>query len=289
MDLNAMQKHLDQVMYDQNNRVIPEFEGYSPNEMENILYYPFELNSPIGLQKLTDSECQKIPLFNQVKYFMNLLKDNGEIKLTVKGFLPTKVVKDIYQQGYLEEFQFKNGISKLYKELDSMTVNLTRLLAEVAGLTKRRNGKLSLTKKGEKLLSDDYQLLIELLKNYAMKFNWPYYDGYGDNQIGQFGFGFSLILLNKYGHEQRLSQFYSDLYFKAFPELQEQLVTNEYVDVKEQLKRCYALRTFDRFMAYFGMIEIEKEGKSLISDVKITKTELFDKLIIVRPHVKEMK
>jgi hypothetical protein len=33
--------------------------------------------------------------------------------------------------------------------------------------------------------------------------NWAYYDGYGDNEVGRFGAGFSLILLSKYGHKPR--------------------------------------------------------------------------------------
>lgn len=45
-----------------------------------------------------------------------------------------------------------------------MSVNLTRLLAERSGLTKKRNGKLSLTKKGENLSADNCKL-FELIFN----------------------------------------------------------------------------------------------------------------------------
>ena len=37
-------------------------------------------------------------MLNQIKYFLELIKKNNEIKLTAKGFLPTKVVKEIYCQ-----------------------------------------------------------------------------------------------------------------------------------------------------------------------------------------------
>jgi len=159
MDLEDIQKHLDKVMNVQNNKEMPEFEGYSPFEMHNILHFTFESNSPIRIQKLSDIDYKKIPILNQVKYFMNLISGNGEIKLTAKGFLPTKIVKDIYNQEYLEEVLVKSGISQIYKESDSMTVNLTRILIELSGLIKKRNGKLSLTKNGEKIISDDYKLL----------------------------------------------------------------------------------------------------------------------------------
>lgn len=284
MDLKDIQKHIDKVMNEQNNKAISEFEGYSPFEMHHILHFTFESNSPISVQKLSDNDYKKIPMLNQVEYFLNLISENGEIKLTAKGFLPTKIVKDIYNQGYLEEVLFKSGISKLYKESDSMTVNLTRILTELSGLIKKRNGKLSLTKNGEKIISDNYKLLDLILKTITTKFKWTYYDGYGDNQIGQLGFGFSLILMSKYGNEKHLDQFYADKYFKAFPDLLEQDSPSRFVTQEKHSANCYSLRTFDRFLEYFGLIKIEMADKSWDADKYITKTELFDKLIKVRPH-----
>ncbi|RXQ95971.1 hypothetical protein EO244_06625 [Ancylomarina salipaludis] len=283
MDLRDLQKHIDQVMNEQNNREIPDFEGYSPFEMHHILHFTFEPNSPIILQKLADSDFSMCPMFNVVKYYLDLVKNLGEIKLTTKGFLPTKIVQEIYSQGFLEEYQFSSGISKLYKETDSLTVNLTRLLAELAGLTKKRNGKLSLTKTGEKMASDNQELFDLIFKTMTQKFSWAFYDGYEDQQIGQFGFGFSLILLSKYGAEKRLDNFYSDKYLKAFPQFIES-ITPTYGTVEEYASHCYSVRTFERFLSYFGLVEIEKQGKTLDRKKYITKTELFDELIKVRPH-----
>lgn len=283
MDLGDLQKHIDQVMNEQNNREIPEFEGYSPFEMHHILHFTFEPNSPINLQNLADSDCLKCPMFNLVKYFLDLVKSKGEIKLTAKGFLPTKIVQDIYNQGFLEEYQFSSGISKLYKESDSLTVNLTRLLSELAGLTKKRNGKISLTKTGEKIASDNQKLFDLIFKTMTQKFSWAYYDHYENEQIGQFGFGFSLILLSKYGAEKQLDNFYSEKYIKAFPQFLES-INPTYGTIEEYAGNCYSVRTFERFMHFFGLVKIEKEGKMLDRMKFIIKTELFDKLIKVRPH-----
>lgn len=284
MDLKELQKHIDQVMHEQNNRLIPEFEGYSPFEMHRILHFTFEPDSLIRLQKLNDSEYRSVPLLNQVKYFLNLVLKSGEIKLTAKGFLPTSIVKDIYNQEYLEEVQFTSGISQLYKENDSMTVNLTRLLAELSGLTKKRNGKLSLTKKGERITSDDYELLKLILNTMTTKFNWAYYDGYGDNQIGQLGFGFSIILLNNYGGTKRLDKFYAEKYFNAFPDLIEIEAPTNYENPDKRSNNCYSIRTFDRFLDYFGLVKIETIGEKWKTDKYLSKTDLFDKLLKVRPH-----
>ncbi len=284
MDLKDIQKHINQVMNGQNNRSIPEFERYSPLEMHHILHFTFEPNSPISIQKLTDIDYKKIPMLNQIKYFLDLIKKNGEIKLTVKGFLPTKFVKEIYNQEFLEKSLIKSGTYQIYKETDSLTVNLTRLLAELSGLTKKRNGKLSLTKTGEKLSSDNYKLFDLIFKTMATRFNWAYYDGYGDNRIGQIGFGFSIILLHKYGGTKRLDKFYAGKYFNAFPDLIETEGRTKFETPGQRSNSCYSSRSFNLFFNYFGLIKIETVGERWNPDKYLTKTDLFDKLIKVRPH-----
>lgn len=283
MDLNEIQNHLDNIMSEQNNRTIPDFEGYSPFEMHQILHFTFEADSPIKLQKITDLDYKNIPLLNQIKYLTNLISVKGEIKLTNKGFLPTNVVSDIYQQRFLTDEYIERGISKLYKETDSLTINLTRLLIELAGIAKKRTGKLSLTKKGEKILSNDQKLLKTIIEIFASKFNWAYYDGFGENHIGQLGYGFSLILLSKYGDKNRLDSFYSEKYFKAFPQLLDSIEPT-YGTLESYSTRCYSLRTFDRFLDFFGLINIEQERNGLDTIKHISKSKIFDKLIKCTPH-----
>jgi len=283
MNLEELQRHFEKVINEQNNQGISDFEGYSPYEMTQILYSTFEPESLIKLQKLPDSDYQEIPILNQIKYITGLLDNAGEIKLTNKGNFPPKIVSELYQQGFLKDEYIEKGIVKLYKETDSKTVNLTRILIELAGLTKKRNGKLSLTKSSVKILSDNYELLRLILLTFATKFNWAYYDGYGKNQIGQLGWGFSLILLSKYGKEKRLDSFYAEKYFKAYPKLLESVETN-YGTLESNSTNCYSIRTFDRFLDYFGLIKIDKEGRGLSTKRYITKTDYFDRLIKCTPH-----
>lgn len=283
MDLEELQRHFDKIIHEQNNQSVSDFEGYSPYEMTQILYFTFEPESPVKLQKLSDSDYQKIPIFNQVKYLTELIDKAGEIKLTNKGFLPTKIVSELYQQGFLKEELIENNITKLYKETDSITINLTRILLELSRLTKKRNGKLSLTKFGEKIISANDRLLKTIIDTFTNKFNWAYYDRYGENQIGQLGWGFSLILLSKYGTEKRLASFYAEKYFKAYPQLLES-IEPVYGTLESYSTDCYSIRTFDRFLDYFGLINIENEGKGFNLKKYITKTDLFDKLIKCTPH-----
>jgi hypothetical protein len=248
--------------------------------MQQVLYSSFSKDSPIQLQKLPDEEYQQIPMLNQVKYLTHLINRAGEIKLTGKGFLPTKMVADIYQQGFIKDELIESGINKLYKETDSMAINLTRILAELAGLTKKRNGKLSLTKSSEKYRSNNDKLLRLLLTTFATKFNWAYYDGYQENGIGQFGFGFTLILLSKYGDNKQPDSFYAEKYFNAFPQLLEGVQPN-YGTLEKYTANCYSIRTFDRFLEYFGLVRIDKERKLGDSIKYISKSGLFDRIVHV--------
>lgn len=269
-------------MHEQNNRSISEFERYSPFEMQYILYDTFGEKSPINLTEVTESDYKTIPILNQARFLIELLYKQGEIKLTPKGFLPTKIVSEMYSQGFLKEELIESGISKLCKESDSITITLTRILLELSGIVKKQNGKLSLTKNGKKSLDSSHKILYLILTAFGTKFNWAFFDRYGENNIGQLGFGFTLILLSKYGKDKKIDTFYADKYFRAFPSLIKSLENPRVETVERQeAVRCYSLRSFDRFLDYFGVINIEEE-KRLSSDKYISKTEIFDKLITCR-------
>lgn len=282
-ELEEINKHFEKIQNERNNRGLPDFEGYSPLEMQFILYDTLGNNSPIQLIELRDADFKKIPLLNQVKYLLELINDSIELKLTAKGFLPTKIVSDIYNQKFIKDEMIESGISKLYKETDSDSINLTRILLELSGLVKKRNNILSLTKKGKMEFNDNYKLLKSIFKAFGTKFNWGYYDGYGENEIGQLGYGFSIILLSKYGSRKQLDSFYGKKYLTAFPMLLEQIEPSRFNTREKQVYKCYSLRTFDRFLGYFGLIKIDSENK-WDSKKFIKKTEIFDKLIKVRPN-----
>lgn len=283
MKLEDIQKQLNKVMQEENNRAKPDFEGYSPYEMHQILHFTFGAESPIQLQKLSDQDYQKIPILNLIKFLAELIRKNGEIKLTAKGYLPTTIVANVYNQGYMNDHYLELRNIKQIKEADSTSVTLTRILLELSGLAKKRNGKLSLTKAADKILPDNFELLKLIINTFGSKFNWAYFDGYGENQIGQLGYGFTLILLSKYGNEKQTDTFYADKYFEAFPLLLDSLKPT-YGTLEKYSTNCYSLRTFEIFLVYFGVIEIEKIGKAWDTVTNISKTELFDKLIGVSPH-----
>lgn len=278
--MEQINEALAKFMNEENNRPKESFEGYSPFEMSRILNFTFDIDSSIEFRALTSDEYNQMPLFRQVKHFLQMLMER-EIKLTTAGYLPPSIVKELYPLGAGDSL-IDSGFLKLSKELNSNSVILTRKITAIAGLTKIRNQKLSITNNGIKTAKDDTKLFKSLFETFCQKFNWAYFDGYPEEQIGQFGFGFSLILLGKYGKVKREDTFYAQKYFKALPKLMEDLMPT-YRSVEDYCEGCYSIRTFDRFMLYFSLIEIAKEQKANAPKY-ITKTDLFDKLIKIYPH-----
>jgi len=274
---------LSDAMLKQNNRPIPEFEGYSPFEMHILTRDPFGIQSPLQLKPLSEEEYHEIPLLNQIHYLARLINDAGELKLTQKGYLPPRIVAEIYEKGFIKDEFVELGITKLRKESDSITIILTAILVTLSGIAKKRNNKLSLTRQGKTLLSNKEQLLHTLFTTFGQTFNWAYFDGYGENQIGQLAFGFSIILLNKFGAEKQSDTFYATKYFAAFPAFIANTSTPRYGTIEDYVNHCYSIRTFERFLDYFGLVKIERE-KQPKAPTMISKTSLFDKLITIKPH-----
>jgi hypothetical protein len=119
-------------------------------------------------------------------------------------------------------------------------------------------------------------LAVELIDAGCGKYNSGYFDSFTAEQTGMTGVGFILMLLKKYGAQKRLDVFYSDKYFQAFNELQEE----------GGGLHCFSMRMFDRRLRHLGLIEYEKEGlgyHDINGATYIKKSLLLDRIIICHP------
>lgn len=276
--IEIINQWIGEFVQNRNSTALSQFEGYSPNEMFALIHGLWDADSPVKMRRLIEEDLNNIPLFRQVKHITDILLCEGKIKLTATNAIPPKIVKEVYELGIGDEL-IDSGILKLTKELDSQTVILTHIMLKIMKIIKEQKGVMTLTKKGEKIAKDSNKLFQELLWNFTCSYNFAYFDGYNNEQVGGMGCGFSFILLSMYGDQKRSYKFYAEKYFKAFPELLNGF-TRKYHTIEEQGAHCYSLRTFERFMIHFGLVEIEKT-KYPESEVYITKTHLFDKLIDV--------
>ena len=222
-------------------------------------------------------------MFIQVEYLLNRINDLGEIKLTSTGSLPTQMVKELYNQGFIKDYGIEKGYTKLFGEASCLPVHLTRIIVELSGFAKKKKGKLSLTNTWKnKLISKNRQdIFFQLFSSYSQKFNWSYLDSYPSQLTGQLGFAFTLLLLSKYGKIERLDNFYAEKYLKAFPKLSLDFKTGYFNDdVNRHFHDCYSYRTFDRFLEYFNLTDTRTEGKFFTDKKKfIKKTALFNEII----------
>jgi hypothetical protein len=244
-----------------------DFEGLSPEQMWGLLYSDCGEN----LIKLKDNKGLDIPLIKQISYYLNIVNASGEIKLTRAGNLPPSIVKEIYSQKFVPDIIIDTGITKLTKETDSMSVELTNILCRHGRLIKKREGKISLTAVGKRILATENFLPV-ILKTFCSKFNWAYFDVFEDTMIGQFGCYYSIYLLNKYGDTRQESLFYANKYFRA--------LFKDRVGINTEHHHWYVIRTFDRFLKYFGFLEHYDENKFVTRYIK--KSPLFNKYIEIQ-------
>jgi len=279
------QKNLNEIgqiiTYMMNNRAVDDFDGYSPAEMEYILYDAFGKNSPVQFcENIPDEVLDQIPILRMIEYLMNKIEETGEMKLTKTGALPRNIVLDLYGRYFIDDYIEKYGY-KLYKETDTRSIHIARIILEISKLGKKRNNRLSLTKTGQSLKNKRKELFFEIFGTYTQKYSLAYLDGYENQQCAQLGFAFTLILLSKYGEEFKEVSFYSEKYQKAFPAMIDTF-ESDYSTPEKMMMRCFELRTFSKFLNFFNLVKIEKTPTWDKPDL-VKKSAIFDHIFRVIP------
>ena len=218
-----------------------------------------------------------------MRLIMVHLKEHGPIKLTSTGNLPVKHCKEFYEQVWSIEELAKANFKKPRIETDYENLFIGRHTLQLAGLTKVRTGKLSLTQKGEKLLTQGrHQELFQLcLQAFCEKFNWGCFDGFGESPLGQMGFAFTLRLLKRYGEEDRPPGFYAQKYLDAFLQFFQSPVLNMYYQPLQPpaMQQAFITRNFYRNLPAWGLVEIIGSTHLFNGKFSVKKTALLDALI----------
>lgn len=259
---------------------LEEYEGFTFKELHYLIYDPFCENSPLSLNETTDAGIlHKIPFFNLVNYFLDLVEQTQPIKINSNGHLPLTIIKSVYDQHFITEDFEDYHETKIVRHSRSLSVKNVRFITDLAGLTVTNNREFTLTQKGEKFKANENRskLFTEIFKTYTTKFKWSFNDNLGNNNIGQFGFSYLLNLLYKYGDVPRDLRFYLDKYYQAFNSL---LVNPDAMEFhKDLFHRCFILRSIHRFLNWFGLINIINEPISNQMDYILEKSDVFDALI----------
>ena len=248
------EKEVEKLIYQYNNKSEEKFSGLSPFELHEIIHHPFGIKSAIQIQDKIDSQTlNQIPFFRICEEFLKILQRDKYIKLTPLGALPKKVMVELYEYKFITDSLIESGSSKLSREQDSIAIQNARYVCEIAKLVKKREGKLSLTKNGEKLLENRESLFKLILTTFSFDFNWSINDGYPDEPIAQYGNLYTIYLLLKYGNESRENKFYTKKYLIVFEKFLDLFDDLDYSSAEIQFSNCYELRSLYRFTDWFGL------------------------------------
>ena len=252
VNLYDINRHLGEIMHAQNAAPKPNFNGFSSEQMHQMLNRPLEVGCPVQLRRITDEQMERIPVMRQALHLMNVLSSE-EVKLTAQGYL--------YELG---SHSWSTDWYKQKSEPKTEEVQVLRVVLKECGLIKTRVGKLSLTARGKQLLVDHNELIRTIILFFFRDYNTGWLDMYEDNEVGNLGRLYSLWLLHHYGKDWRDTGFYADEYSKAFPML--------------NAGHGYEYRVFNRLFRFIGLCEInesdEFKGKNWGREVR--KTEILD-------------
>lgn len=276
-DANA---HIAALQADYNEAPKRAFCGLSPVAMNALLYSPFEAPEQIRFHPTTSHE-QYSDLFRVAREMMRLIDKQG-IKATGKGNLPLTICRELipqFDRGGYDQLILSGG--RFRSEEDLPPLHHVKLLLETVGLLTTDRGRFQLTADGQRLQHPGHQseLYFSLFKAATTQFNWAYFDRYPDFDSVQQGWIFSLYLLDCYGRESRPADLYARLFVDAFPQDLEDPDIG-HLNAFDSLKRCFILRTLNRWAEPLGLCRIERRKRESQYG--------YDELVTATPLLREL-
>ena len=235
-------------------------------------------------------DLKDIPLLEGVDTLLNSIDAKG-LKLTKKGFLPTKVVKSIVEvASTTADERFTKYQTRFYEE-DYFSASLTRTVAEVLKLTRVQKGKLLLTKKGSEFLSLERHQQYIVLLNIMLGMNLGYFDNHQEATCIHHSSLILIQLLRDKNRDFRSVDVYTALLLESYPTLSDDIEQLELFDYtnKNQLEIFISiaeLRLFERFFLPLGLVDMEK-ARTYMENGKYAKGELLGHLIKEKHAIKK--
>jgi hypothetical protein len=269
------------VMIEANSKPVPDAEGLSPVQLKDLLYDLFGSHSLVKLNRNVNLDGKlPSPLLNLCLHYLEIVQKEKEVKLTKTGALPVKIVLELAGSGYIT-LKYHGIPLPVRVEKDYDPLVMVKFLSGKMGLTKVRNGKLSLTARGLSQMSHRPELLADLTAALFTQMSWGYFDRYESEQAGQFGAGFTLVLLKNYGDQEREAEFYAHRFAKAFPAVLNEFSPSFMRSGQDVFSDCYEMRTFERSLNWLGLVETRETGSFREMNIRlwVKTTPLFYELV----------
>lgn len=279
--MEEFQAFADQFIAQQNREPFEDFHGLSREDMNALLYRPFDCPGVVQFAELLDERADA-PILILFGCLAEAIGDDG-LKPTAKGNLPRKFCRETAlaywgEEGYREQTRF-SGINQ---ERDFHDLHVTRVVAELAGLVRKYRGRFVLTKKAKQHLAESgpsgaWPLLF---RTYAREFHWGYGDRYPELHIIQYAFAFTLYLLDRYGDEECSANFYRDAFLRAFPMALDEAPDLDIFPADRMVGSCYRYRALQGFARMLGLAHITPLGNPhMPDDYRVTATPLLHRAV----------
>jgi hypothetical protein len=277
--LGEAQEFLDRFTDLRNKAPLEDFQGLSSEQMQRLLYSPFESPDLIEFPAMLDAE-PSAPILTLFTLLIDAIGEDG-LKATAKGNLPRAFCREAAREYWgVEEYRRRTELGEIHKEDDFRELQAARYTAEFAGLLQLRSGRFRLTDKCKRILSRHGSAGIYplLLRAYASKLNWAYRDNYPDLDLIQYSFAYTLYLLSRFGATMRSNGEYVSWFQTAFPQLLEEVDAGwSYRTEEELVTDCYTLRALVRFAKFLGLAEVEPVSDSILErEYGVRKLPLLD-------------
>jgi hypothetical protein len=263
--LEEAQTFLNQVTQQQNRQQLDEFHGLSPEQMHQILNFPFALPGLVRFPEVLDTN-PVAPILNLFELLTDAIGEQG-LKPTAKGNLPRNFCREAALAYWGEHsFQENTRYGDINREGDFTDLHVTRLVAELSGLMRKYKGRFILSRDCRRLLADGGLAAIypRLFRAYIEQFNWAYRDGYPELRFIQSAFLFTLFLLTRYGDIWRPQVFYEDAFLRAFPRLLDEVPPSQTSSPDETVRRGYTWRALVHFSGFLGLAKVEPASDELL-------------------------
>jgi len=280
--LNEANDFLRQHSQQRNSTPVDHFHGLSPDQMHRFIYYAFDSPHLATLPLRLDNNPQA-PILKLFNLLVDGIGEKG-LTATATGNLPRNFCRQS-AKAYVgeEEYQRWSRYGELRSEPEFSEMNITRLVAGLAGLIRKYKGKFILSKECRKLLAEQGQSGIYplLFRAFVRKYNWAYGDRMSEIPFLQHSFLFTLFVLSKYGREWHNTTFYEEIFLHAFPSLLGQIEPiSDYFPVEKLVRSTYTGRCLDRFAHFFGLVEFESIGNDSSSkELRVRKLPLLDQVV----------
>ena len=279
--LEEAQAFLDQITQQQNRRQLDEFHGLSPEQMHQILNFPFASQGLVRFPEVLHAN-PGAPILTLFELLTDAIGEQG-LKPTAKGNLPRNFCREAALT-YLgkEKYQERTRYGGINREEDFDDLHVTRLVAELAGLIRKYKGRFILSRDCRRLLAGDGMTTIypKLFRAYVEQFNWAYRDGYPELRFIQSAFLFTLYLLTRYGDTWRPQAFYENAFLGAFPRLLDEVPPSQVISPDETVRRGYTWRSLMHFAGFLGLATVESVSDELLChEYRVKALPLLDQIV----------